>query len=75
MESESDSNHDENVKQILKEVYSALEKRGYNALSQITGYLISDDLGYISNYKEARNKISKLDRSNIIEILLKEYLK
>ena len=54
---------------------SLLEEKGYNPINQIVGYIISGDLGYISSYKEARNKISKLDRNTIVEVLLKNYLK
>lgn len=59
----------------LKEVSLALEERGYNSVNQIVGYLLSGDLGYISSYKESRNKISKLDRNKIIELMYKEYMK
>ena len=59
----------------LKEVYEALEERGYNPVNQIVGYLISGDPGYISSHKEARNKITRLDRSKVIEVLLKEFQK
>lgn len=62
------------VKQTIKEVYESLEERGYNPVNQLVGYLMSGDPGYISNHKEARNKISMIDRSKILEILLKEYL-
>ena len=62
------------VKDTIKEVCEALNERGYNAVNQLTGYLMSGDPGYISNHKEARNKISKIDRSKILEILIKEYL-
>lgn len=65
----------ENVRITLKEVSEALEERGYNPINQIVGYIISDDLGYISNYREARNRISKIDRVTLIETILKEYLK
>ena len=51
---------EENIYETLKEVCLALEERGYNPINQIVGYIISDDLGYISNYKEARNRISKI---------------
>jgi uncharacterized protein (UPF0297 family) len=54
----------------LKEVYDALEERGYNPVNQIVGYLISGDPGYISNYKDARNKIQQIERAKIVEILL-----
>ena len=62
------------VKQTIKEVYESLEERGYNPVNQLVGYLMSGDPGYISNHKEARNKISMIDRSKILEILIKEYL-
>ena len=59
----------------LKEVYAALEERGYNPVNQIVGYLISGDPGYISSYKDARNKIQEIDRAKIVEILLVEFQK
>ena len=63
------------IRTTLKEVYEALEERGYNPTNQIVGYLISGDPGYISSYKEARNKIQEIDRAKIIEILLTEFYK
>ena len=63
------------VYDTIKDVYESLEERGYNPINQIVGYIISGDLGYISSYKEARNKISKLDRNTIVQVLLKNYLK
>ncbi len=59
----------------LKEVYESLEERGYNPTNQIVGYLISGDPGYISSYKDARNKIQEIDRAKIVEILLLEFQK
>lgn len=67
--------NEEVIKSTLRDVLEALEERGYNPVNQLVGYLISGDLGYISSYKDARNKISKLDRSLIIEVLLKSYLR
>lgn len=63
------------VKDALKEVYDALEERGYNPTNQIVGYLISGDPGYISSYKDARGKIQEVDRAKIVEILLMEFQK
>ena len=63
------------IKITLKEVYGSLEERGYNPTNQIVGYLISGDPGYISSYKEARNKIQEIDRAKIVEILLLEFQK
>ncbi|MBQ6135263.1 MAG: IreB family regulatory phosphoprotein [Bacilli bacterium] len=65
----------EATRAILKEVYQALEERGYNPINQIVGYLISGDPGYISSYGDARSKIQTIDRAKIVEILLKEFQK
>lgn len=65
----------ENVKNVIKEVCSLLEERGYNSTNQLVGYFISGDPGYISSYKGARDKILSLDRATILAYILKEYLK
>ena len=62
------------MKQLLKEVSDALEDRGYNAVNQISGYLISNDPAYISSHKNARNIIQQVERYEIIEELVKYYL-
>lgn len=62
------------VANTVKEVVETLEEKGYNPTNQIVGYLMSGDPGYISSHKEARNKITKLDRAKIIEVLLNSYL-
>ena len=62
------------VNETINEAVEALEERGYNAVNQLVGYLISGDAGYISNYKETRKKITKLDRTDIIEVLLRSYI-
>ena len=62
------------VKETLEDVKEALEERGYNSVNQLVGYLISGDPGYISNYKESRQKITRIDRTDIIESLLRYYL-
>ena len=66
---------DENISETLKEIVTNLEEKGYNPINQIVGYLMSGDPGYISNHKESRNKILKFDRTKIIEVLLKEFIK
>lgn len=63
------------IRVTLKEVYDALEERGYNPNNQIVGYLISGDPGYISSYKNARSKIQEIDREKIVEVLLKDFQK
>lgn len=62
------------VAETLKDVYNALDERGYNPISQIVGYLMSGDPGYISNHLDARKKITRLDRTVIMEHLLRGYL-
>ena len=62
------------VSETLEEVYEALLERGYNPINQIVGFLISGDTGYISSHKNAREKMSSLERSKVIEVLLKEYM-
>ena len=64
----------ENIKQLLKEVKIALEERGYNAVNQISGYLISNDPAYISSHKNARSNIQMVERYEIIEELVRYYL-
>ena len=64
----------EEVKQVLDEVVKSLEERNYNAYSQLVGYLMSGDPGYISSYQDARRKITSIDRSLIIEFLLRKSL-
>ena len=62
------------ITKTLKEVYKSLEERGYNPINQIVGYIISGDPGYISNYKNARSKILELERSERLDLLLKNTL-
>lgn len=63
------------IKETLDAAVEALAERGYNPINQLVGYIISGDLGYISSYKETRNRISKIDRTVLVEVLLKYYLK
>jgi uncharacterized protein (UPF0297 family) len=62
------------TKDILKEVYGALKEKGYNPISQLVGYILSGDPTYITNYKNARSMIRKLERDEILEEILKNYL-
>lgn len=64
----------ENTKQLLKDVRQALEERGYNAVDQISGYLISNDPAYITSNKNARSNIQSVERYEIIEELVRYYL-
>ena len=62
-----ESFEEEIVKDVIKDVYEALEERGYNPINQLVGYIMSGDPGYISSHKEARNKITKIERNENFE--------
>ncbi|MGS0763974.1 IreB family regulatory phosphoprotein [Syntrophomonas curvata] len=62
------------VQAILQAVYAALEEKGYNPINQLVGYMISGDPAYITSHNNARSLICKVDRDEILEILLKNYL-
>ncbi len=67
-------NSDESVKAILTTVYNALAQKGYNPINQLVGYILSEDPTYITTHNNARSLISKIDRDDLLEILLKNYL-
>ena len=62
------------VATTLREVCQALREKGYNEINQLVGYVMSGDPGYISSHNDARNKITSVERSTIIEVLLKNYV-
>jgi len=62
------------IRSNLQTVFSALQEKGYNAVHQIAGYLISNDPAYISSHKGARQIIQQIDRDEIIEELVKSYM-
>lgn len=64
----------ENIRQILMLVQDALDERGYNAINQLSGYLITNDPAYISSHKNARSIIQSVERHEIIEELVRFYL-
>ena len=63
------------VKEVLDIVYTAMEEKGYNPVNQIVGYIMSSDPTYITSYKGARSMIMKVERDELVEELLKEYIK
>ena len=63
------------VSKTLIEVYRSLESRGYNPTSQIIGYLITGDPGFITSFENARSKMTNLDREKVLEIILMDYMK
>jgi len=62
------------IRQILTSVYNALLERGYSPINHIVGYLLSEDPTYITNHKNARSLIRKVERDEILTVLLKSYL-
>ncbi len=64
----------EHIKSVLTQVCDALTERGYNAVNQLAGYLISNDPAYISSYKNARAIIQSIERHELIEELVRSYL-
>ena len=62
------------VSEVLERVYQALREKGYNPVNQIVGYIMSGDPTYITNYGGARTLISKVERDEILEELLKVYI-
>ncbi len=63
------------TKNTLLQVYNALQEKGYNPINQIVGYILSEDPTYITSYNNARGLIRKLDRDELLKILLADYLK
>ena len=64
-----------NVKQILRATYEAMAEKGYNPVSQIVGYIMSGDPTYITSYKGARSLILRVERDELVEELLREYIR
>lgn len=62
------------VKDVLAQVYSALTEKGYNPVNQIVGYIMSGDPTYITSHNNARSLIMKVERDELVEELLKEYI-
>ena len=66
--------NDSQIKIMLAQVYSALEEKGYNPTSQIVGYILSEDPAYITTHNNARSTIMKIDRYELLQALIKDYL-
>ena len=65
---------DEQIHHILAAVYEALKEKGYDPINQIVGYILSEDPTYITNHKSARTLICKIDRDELLQELVKNYL-
>lgn len=69
-----EDNNQKDVRETLEIVYDALEKKGYDPINQIVGYLLSGDPAYIPRLNDARNLIRRHERDEIIEELVRSYL-
>ena len=68
------SDDKENMHRILRRVFDALNEKGYNPINQIVGYIMSGDPTYITSYKSARSLIMKVERDEILEELMENYI-
>ena len=67
--------HEREMKQTLSIVYNALNEKGYNPVSQFVGYILSEDPTYITTHNNARSLIRRIDRDELLQSLVKNYLK
>lgn len=65
---------EQNLKENLTIIYDALSEKGYNPINQIVGYILSEDPTYITTYQNARNIIRRIDRDELLQILVKSYI-
>ena len=66
---------DEEIHHILTSVYTALEEKGYNPVNQLVGYILSEDPTYITTYKNARSLIRRIDRDDLLQALVRDFVK
>ena len=64
----------QNMRRVLRNVFDALNEKGYNPINQNVGYLLTEDPTYITNYNNARSMICKLDRDELLQELVRCYL-
>ena len=64
----------ETMRHILRSVFDALNEKGYNPINQIVGYILSEDPTYITTYNNARSLIRRIDRDELLQALVKNYL-
>ncbi|MDD4164313.1 MAG: IreB family regulatory phosphoprotein [Eubacteriales bacterium] len=62
------------IQETLQSVYNSLKEKGYNPINQIVGYILSEDPTYITNYNNARAVISKIDRDELLRVLVENFL-
>ena len=65
----------EEIKAILTSVYNSLQEKGYNPINQLVGYILSEDPTYITTYKNARALIRRVDRDDLLQALVRDYVR
>lgn len=68
------NDREEDIRKTLTLVYDALKEKGYNPINQIVGYILSEDPTYITTHSNARSLIRRIDRDELLQVLLKSYL-
>lgn len=71
----SDKGEPQTTESILRTVYDALEEKGYNAIDQMVGYILSGDPSYITSHNNARNVMGRIERDDLVEELIRAYLR
>ena len=66
---------DAEIKKVVLQVYSALEEKGYNPINHLVGYILSEDPTYITTYKNARALIRRVDRDDLLQALVRDYVR
>ena len=66
---------DEEIKKVVLQVYSALEEKGYNPINQLVGYILSEEPTDITTYKNARALIRRVDRDDLLQALVRDYVR
>lgn len=66
---------DQEIRTIVQEVYDALKEKGYNPINQLVGYILSEDPTYITTYKNARSLIRRIDRDDLLQAMVRNYVK
>ena len=69
-----ESDREGDIKKMITTVYDALKEKGYNPINQIVGYILSEDPTYITTHNNARSLIRRIDRDELLQVLLKSYL-
>ena len=65
---------DREIRAVVQEVYDALKEKGYNPINQLVGYILSEDPTYITTYKNARSLIRRVDRDDLLQALVRNYI-